>query len=89
MFQHSLDNDLISPNQSGFKSEDSSKNLLISITNEMYKGFKDGTEEWGVFFDISKAFGKVLHQGLVCKVQCNYISGNILKLLESFLVNRI
>ena len=42
MFQYSLGNDLISPNQSGFKSEDSSKNLLISITHEMYKGFKDG-----------------------------------------------
>ena len=42
----------------------------------------------GVFLDISKAFDKSWHQGLTYKLWRNCISGNLLKLLESFQCNR-
>ena len=35
-----------------------------------------------VFLDISKAFDKVWHDGIVYKLKCNGISGNLLKLLD-------
>ena len=54
-------NDILSKNQSGFRSGDSCVSQLISITHEIYKAF-DGNpslETRGIFLDISKAFDKV------------------------------
>ena len=42
----------------------------------------------GVFLDISKAFDKVWHEGLIFKLKQNGISGNLLNLLCDFLRNR-
>ena len=42
----------------------------------------------GVFLDISKAFDKVWHNGVIFKLQENEISGNLLKVLKHFLTNR-
>ena len=40
------------------------------------------------FLDISKAFDKVWHEGLLFKLEHIGISGNLLSLLKSFLSNR-
>ena len=79
---------LISPNQSGFKPDDYCINQLLAITHEIYKSFDDGFEVRGVFLDISKAFGKVWHEGLIFKLKQNGISGNLINLLCDFLRNR-
>ena len=42
----------------------------------------------GVILDISKAFDKVWHEGLIYKVQQNGISGELLNILIDFLNNR-
>ena len=42
----------------------------------------------GVFLDISKAFDKLLHEGLLPKLSLNGISGKRLKLLSDFLYCR-
>ena len=54
-----LANNLLAPNQSGFKPGDSCINQLLSITHEIYSSFDDGFEVRSVFLDISKAFDKV------------------------------
>ena len=41
-----------------------------------------------MYLDISKAFDRVWHKGLLCKLKCMDIDGNFLKLVESFLSNR-
>ena len=41
--------------------------MLLSITNEIYQSFQDGIEVRGVFLDISKAFDKAWHHGLIFK----------------------
>ena len=41
-----------------------------------------------VFLDESKAFDKVLHEGLVFKLKQNGITGNVLNILKDFLRNR-
>ena len=51
----------------------------------MYKSFDDGLEVRGIFLDISKAFDKEWHAGLLLKLSLNGIFGNLLKLLRDFL----
>ena len=55
MFKFFVGNELISPNQSGFKPGDSSINQLLAITHEIYESFDDGFEvrgvlAWGPYF---------------------------------------
>ena len=83
-----LENNLILPNQSGFKPGDSCISQLLSITHEIYNSFDEGLEVRSVFLDISKAFDKVWHKGLLFKLSQNGISGNLLDLLSSFLSDR-
>ena len=84
MFEFFIQNNLITPNQSGFKTGDSCINQLISITHEIYKSFDDGYEVRGVFLDISKAFDKVWHQYVHYKLRQNGISGELLNILTNF-----
>ena len=79
---------MISPNQSRFRPGDSGVNQLIPITHEIYKSFDDGFEVRGVFSNMSKAFDKVWHEGLLLRLSLNGISGNLLKLLRDFLYCR-
>ena len=88
MFGFLIENNLISSNQSGFKTRDSCLNQLLSITHEIYKPFDDGFEVRGVFLDISKAFDKVWHKGIIFKLQQNGISGKLLRVLSDFLKDR-
>ena len=38
-----------------------------------------------MFLDISKAFDKVWHEGLICKLKQNEISGKLLNIMKNFL----
>ena len=67
MFTFFIENNLSSPNQSGFKPGVSCINQLLASTHEIYKSSDDGFEVRGVFLDISKAFDKVWHEGLIFK----------------------
>ena len=53
-----------------------------------YKSFDVGFEVRGVFLDISKAFDKVWHNGLVYKLKQNGVAGDLLDILINFLKER-
>ena len=84
MFSFLLEKNLISLNQSVFKPGDSSINQLLSITNEIFQSLDEGFEVRSVFLDISKAFDKAWHKGLIFKLSQNSISGNLLVILWHF-----
>ena len=88
MFSFLIENNLISSNQSGFKSGDSCIKQLLSTTHEIYKSFGNGFEVRGVFLNISKAFNKVWHEGIIFKLKQNGISGKLLSDLSDFLKDR-
>ena len=67
MLKYFLDNNLVSPKQSGFRPGDSCINQLLSITPDIFTSFDKALEVRGVFLDISKAFDKVWHAGLTHK----------------------
>ena len=83
-------NNLITPNQSGFRPGDSCSNQLLFLVNEIHKAFENpkSLEVRAVFLDISKAFDKVWHDGLLFKLKQNGVSGKLLKFFESYLQNR-
>ena len=86
LFNYFIENNLLSPHQSGFIPGDSCVQQLISITHEIYNAFdfNPSLEVRGVFLDISKAFDKVWHDGLIYKLKCNGIDGDLLRFIESF-----
>ena len=88
LFEYFIENDLNSPNQSGFKPGESCTNQLISITHEVYQSFDEGFEVRGVFLDISEAFDKVWHNGLIYKIKQNGVAGDLLDTLTNFLKER-
>ena len=88
MFGFFFSNNLISPNQSGFKPGDSCINQWLSITHEIYKSFDDRLQVRVVFLDISKAFDKVWHERLIFKLKQNGVFGDLLQILSNFLSNR-
>ena len=53
MFTFFTENNLISPNQSGFRPGDSCVDQLLVVTHEIYKSFDEGFEVRGVFLDTS------------------------------------
>ena len=83
-------NNLITKNQSGFRPGDSTTNQLLYLVNEIHKAFEDpqSLEVRAVFLDISKAFDKVWHEGLIFKLKRNGVSDSLLKLFVNYLHNR-
>ena len=88
MINFYLENDLISPKQSGFRPEDTCINQLFSINNEILTAFDIGLEVRGLFLDIAKAFDKVWHAGLIYKLLQNGIYGELIDTINDFLTNR-
>ena len=60
------------------------------LVSEIHEALEDSKclEVRAVFLDISKAFDKVWHEGLIFKLKQNGISGKLLKFFESYLYNR-
>ena len=83
-------NNLITKNQSGFRPGDSTINQLLDLIDTIHKSFDASPtlEVRAVFMDISKAFDKVWHDGLIFKLRQNGVSGTLLNLFDSYLTNR-
>ena len=74
--------------QSGFRPGDSTINQLIFLVHKIYEALEDGKEVRAVFLDISKAFDKVWHAGLLRKLEALGVQSPLLQWFESYLCNR-
>ena len=88
--EYFCENQLLTPSQSGFRPGDSTVNQLLSIPHKIYSAFEEfpSRETRAIFLDISKAFDKVWHDGLLFKLKCYGISDCLFTLIEDFLRNR-
>ena len=77
MLKYFLDNNVISSKQSVFRPSDSCINQILSITHDIFTSFDNGLEVRGLFLDISKAFDKVWHDGLIYKLKQNGIKDKL------------
>ena len=79
---------LLSDNQYGFRSSRSTADILTVITHRVSEALDHGRETRTVALDISKAFDRVWHKGLLHKLSSYGISGDVLGIIESFLSDR-
>ena len=79
---------LLSDAQYGFRYGRSTGDLLAYVTEHVSKVLDRQGETRSVALDISKAFDKVWHRGLLHKLQSYGIGGDLFKLLTSFLQSR-
>ena len=79
---------MLTKHQSGFRPGDSIINQLLSITTTIFESFENYDETRAVFLDISKAFDKVWHDGLIFKLKCNGLAVPLVKCFNSYLSNR-
>ena len=82
------DTDFFTPWQSGFMPGDSTVNQVACLYNHICKALDDGLEFRVLFFDISKAFDKVWHEGLLFKLKRAGIRGKLLSWFSSYLSAR-
>ena len=64
-----IENSIITSFQSGFTAGDSSVNQLVELYNTFCRALDKGKEVCFVFCDISKAFDRVWHRGLIAKLK--------------------
>ena len=88
MYNHFTSNNLITKNQSGFRPNDSVTNQLICLVDTIHSSLDINLDVRSVFLDMSKAFDKEWHEGLLFKLKQNGINGKLLNLLKSYLTNR-
>ena len=89
LFNHIRDNDLLSKFQSGFQPGDGTVRQLVHIYHILSRALDEKKKVRIVFSDISKAFDRVWHQGLLHKLVCAGITGNINNWFSSYLSNRL
>ena len=81
-------NSLILKHQSGFCPGDSKTNQLLYLVHMIQSALDEQKEVHNIFLDMSKAFDKSWHDGLLFKLQWNGIEGQLLQLFKSYLSNR-
>ena len=88
LYCYIFNNNFITDKQSGYRRHDSTTKQLLSITHEIYKAFDDSKELRAVFLDISRAFDRVWHAGLLHKLETIGFEGEVIDILSSFLTDR-
>ena len=88
VFNFLMDHEVLATLQPGFISGDRTVNQLVDIYNSFCKAIDEGKEVRAIFCDISKAFDRVWHRGLLYKLQTVGITGHLLQWFTDYLNNR-
>ena len=74
--------------QYGFRANCSTQHAILDIVNRIQSNMEAGLSSCGVFIDLKKAFDKVDHTILLCKLSKYGIGGVINDWFASYLTNR-
>ena len=83
-----LEHKLLYKFQSGFVSGHSTSHQLIELYHQIYIALENGQIAVAVFCDISKAFDRLWHKGLIEKLISYGINGKLLKWLKDYISER-
>ena len=90
LFNYFQSNRLFTLSQSGFRPGDSCIAQLLSIIHSIQTAFDENpiVDVRGVFLDLSKAFDKVWHDGIIFNLKAYSVEGELFSLLKNYLENR-
>ena len=88
LYNYFVSNDLLNDCNSGFRKHDSTTNRLLALLDSIYRGLEERKDIIMILLDISKAFDKVWHPGLLFKLRQYGVTGNLFSWLQSYLENR-
>ena len=88
LYHYFKTNNLLFNLQSAYQRNDSTVCQLLKLVHEIYSHIENGSEVRGVFLDLSKAFDKTWHEGLLFKLRQYGIHGPLLAWIESYLSHR-
>ena len=81
-------NNILSKKQFGFRSNHSTIQAVLSITDKIQRAIEEGAYSCGIFLDLSKAFDSVNHNILIEKLQHYGVRDLEIKWFLSYLENR-
>ena len=88
MYKYCESHGFLTWRNAGFKKHESTVNQLLYMTHQIYTSLGNGDDVLLIFLDISKAFDRVYHEGLLHKLQMIGIDGYLLQWLNSYLSDR-
>ena len=74
--------------QSGFRKADGTVPQLTRLLHTMYEALDNGKNVFAVFYDLSKAFDRVWHRGLLAKMEHLGVTGKALNWVAGYLQDR-
>ena len=90
LYDYLTQNSLLVSCLSGFLQGDLCVSQLLSINHSVYGNLNSNPslDTKAIFLDLSKAFDKVWHEGLIHKLKSYKIEGKLLNLLKNYLEDR-
>ena len=88
LLSHCIANDIISERQAAYLKGDSTIQQLIYLVHYIRSNWGSSNIVQGAFLDISSAFDKIWHKGLIEKLKQIGLDGKLLELFKSYLSNR-
>ena len=88
LLSHCIYHNVITDRQAAYLKGDSTITQLIYLVHQIRTSWGKGNISHGCFLDISAAFDKVWHRGLLAKLEQIGISDSLLVLFESYLCDR-
>ncbi|GBN53794.1 RNA-directed DNA polymerase from mobile element jockey [Araneus ventricosus] len=85
---HLNENNLLCPEQFGFRPNLSTTHQLVRVTEYITEGFTKKQKTGAVFLDIQKAFDRVWKDGLIHKLITLNTPQYLVKIFDSYLTNR-
>ena len=79
---------LLNPNQTGFRKHRNTVNQLIRLHNDSFKAINTKSYTRAIFLDFSKAFDMIWKEGLLFKLRKLKLHGNIYNYISNFLTDR-
>ena len=88
LIKHCIENDVISEKQAAYLKGDSPVSQLLYIVHTIRLNWANKKVTQGLFLDLSSAFEKVWHNGLLAKLSQIEVEGSLYDLLSSYLTDR-
>jgi hypothetical protein len=88
LYEYLENKNILNKKQYGFRKKSSTTYAVLNFYNEVYKGLAAGKKVGAIFIDISRAFDSLDHNELIKELEEIGITGNALKLMESYIRDR-